>query len=197
MEKFQFALFDFDGTVSLIREGWQKIGELLDLDWLERHEEYCRRYGVPPLYTHYSEFFPYMDRFYQTEVFFKPGALEYLQALKAQGVTLAILSATPTELIRHGLRHLGGEDLFDYVFSTREIGISKSFPGSFEHCLKIMGATLENTVLFEDALYSIATAKGMGMTVYAVSERCSRKNRERIQAIADRYACNMTEFLEK
>lgn len=215
MEKFQFALFDFDGTLVDSQWAWQtllprvlkekygvtvpeeEIGELLDLDWLERHGEYCRRYGLPPLYAHYSELFPYMDRFYQTEVFFKPGAEEYLRALKKQGVTLAILSATPTALIRNGLRRLGGEELFDYIFSTREIGISKRFPGSFEHCLKAMGATVENTVLFEDALYSMTTAKEMGMTVYAVSERCSRKDRDKILALADRYACNMTEFLGK
>ncbi len=215
MEQFQFALFDFDGTLVDSQWAWQtmlprvmkerygitvpeeEIEELLDIDWLERHEEYCRRYGLPPLYGHYSEFFPYMDRFYQNEVFFKPGAEEYLRALKGQGVTLAILSATPTELIRHGLRRLEAEDLFDFVFSAWEIGVSKSKPGSFEYCLNAMGATPENTVLFEDALYSMTTAKGMGMTVYAVSERCSRKDREKILALADRYARNMTEFLEK
>jgi len=214
MQKFQFALFDFDGTLVDSQWAWQtmlprvlrekgievpeeEIEELLDVDWLSRHGEYCRRYGLPPLYTHHSEFFPYMDRFYREEVFFKPGAEEYLRELKRQGVTLAILSATPVPMIRHGLQRLGAEDLFDYVFSSREIGIPKSQPGSFEYCLNAMGATLKNTVLFEDALYSIATAKGMGMTVYAVSERCSRRNLKEIQRLADRYAVSMTEFLKE
>ncbi len=214
MKDFQYALFDFDGT--LVDSQWffrtimprlfmergyeipeEEIEECLDLGWLDKHDVYRERFGVKePLFRHYSELFEYVDRFYQNELFWKPGAEEYLRELRKQGKRIALFTATPEKIVRRGLEHLGGIEFFDSVFSVETIGLKKNNPDSFRYCLNAMGATVENTVLFEDALYSIRTAKSIGMTVYAVRERCSRLEEAEIRALADRYAIKMTEFLD-
>ena len=53
------------------------------------------------------------------------------------------------------------------------------------------------SVFFEDALYSIRTAKEFGMTVYAVHEICSIADKDAICAIADGYEMLLTDYLDR
>lgn len=214
MKKLKYAIFDFDGTLVDSQWCWQTmllrailerghaldyddVEPCLDVEWLSRHEELRAKYGIEePLFTDYHQFHPYIDRFYCNEVCWKPGALEYLEHLKKQGVVLVIFSTTPEYLLRHALTHLGAEDLFDVIFSGHDRGWSKSDPQSFRRCMTELNASAEECVMFEDSLYSIQSAKAAGMTVYAVKERCFRQNREKIREIADRYAQYLTDFIE-
>lgn len=207
------AIFDFDGTLVDSQWCWQtmllrvlqergyEIDEAdveisLDVDWLSRHEELCKKYGAEPLFADHREFHPYMERFYRTGVRWKPGAEEYLRHLKAKGVRLAVFSVTPRYLLRQAIATLGAEDLFDEVFSGSDRNWSKKDPQAFRNCMAEFGATPEDCVLFEDSLYSISTAKEAGMTVWAVKERCFRQNREKIRAVADRFADRLTDFID-
>lgn len=214
MKDFRVALFDFDGTLADSQWYWrtiiprifmergyeisdEEVEESLDLGWLDRHDFYRERFGIQePLFDHPKDLFPYFEHFYQNEVFWKPGAVEYLRELKKQGKVIALFTATPEYMVRDALRFLEGEEYFDYIFSVPTIGMKKNNPDSFRYCLKEMGATAEETVLFEDSLYSMKTAKSLGMRVYAVHERCSRLQETEIRALADRYAMKLTEFLE-
>lgn len=213
MADFKYGIFDFDGTLVDSQWCWQTmllrviaergiavdeadVEVSLDVDWLSRHDELREKYGIKePLFSNYREFDPYMERFYRNEVCWKPGALEYLEYLKNQGVVLAIYSATPEYLLRSALEHLGQPSLFDRIFSGRDRRWSKSNPQSFCDCMKELGTSVDDCVMFEDSLYSIRSAKEAGMRVYAVRERCFRQNRESIRALADRFADRMTDFI--
>lgn len=215
MNDFKYAIFDFDGTLADSQWYWctlmprifmekgypvtdEDVEANLDCDWLDYHNIFRERFGIKePLFHRGEELFPRVEEFYRTEVFWKPTVLEYLGELKRRGVVLSICSATREPMIRTALRHLEGEHLFDYVFSTKSIGIEKGDPRCFEYCLAQMGATVENTVLFEDALYSLRTAKSMGMRAYAVQERTNRRFEAEIRATADRFAVRMIEFLRE
>jgi beta-phosphoglucomutase-like phosphatase (HAD superfamily) len=60
-----------------------------------------------------------------------------------------------------------------------------------------MGVSPESCLMVEDFLPSIKTAKSLGMTVYAIYEKCFDSDRDQIKALADRYAKqSMIEFLK-
>lgn len=213
MDGFKYAIFDFDGTLADSQWYWQTmmprifmekgypvtdqdVEACLDCGWLDYYNIFRERFGVKePLFRHWTDLLSRVEEFYRNEVYWKPTVPEYLQKLKEQDVTLSIFSATPEPLLRVALKRLEGEKYFDRIFSVATIGIGKNDPKSFQYCLQQLGASLDNTVLFEDALYSIETAKSMGMTVYAVRDRGNRLNEDKIRALADHYAVYMKEFI--
>ena len=211
---FSVAIFDFDGTLADSQWCWQTmllrklrqrgiavededVELCLDRDWLSRHEELLRKYGVSePLFSDYHELHSEMERFYREEVFWKPGAREYLEYLKKKGVKPVLYSTTPERLLRCALDRLQGQDLFDVIFSGEDRGWSKGDPESFRLCMAELGVTPEECVLFEDSLYSIRSAKEAGMRVFAVRERCFQQNRDTIRRLADRYGDSLMDFAE-
>lgn len=175
--KFRFALFDFDGTLSLIREGWQDVmvpyfvDEIRttprcesrgDVDLVVREfvtrltgkqtiyqcfqlaEEIRKRGGTPgePLaYKH-----EYLARLWTRiqdrvaglksgdvfpERWLLRGAVEFLEALKARGVSLYLASGTDSQFVVDEARalridHYFGENIYaaldDYkAFSKQQI----------------------------------------------------------------------------
>ena len=214
MKQGSWAIFDFDGTLVDSQWVWQTmllrvlaergheideadVERCLDRDWLAFHAEFLEKYGeAKPLFSHYRDLHAYMEIFYRDRVLWKPGAREYLEYLKEQGVRLAIYSTTPEYLLRTALGRLEATDLFDVLISGEDRGWSKKDPESFRKCMDLLGTDTEHCVMFEDSLYSIRSAKEAGMTVYAVQERCFRHNREKICALADRFGVHLTDFME-
>lgn len=207
-------IFDFDGTVSDSQWYWRRLIPQVLLDRgipvTEEHFARCKFMSADVRWQYLKEEFGLseedaptfeekmvcLENYYRTANRFKPGALEYLKSLKAQGKTLALFSATRKESLQIGVESLGVTEIFDYIFSATEIGVGKGKPESYLHCLQKMGAAPENCVMVEDALYSMKTAKSLGITVYAVAEGCFEPMKEEILALADKYCEDFREFME-
>jgi beta-phosphoglucomutase-like phosphatase (HAD superfamily) len=99
-------------------------------------------------------------------------------------------------ILVHGIETLKADRYFDYIFSTSEIGAGKSDPKSYQHCLNAMGATAEEAVMFEDAAYSMKTAKEAGLRVVAVHERCKQFEIDEIRSLCDLYVYDLRECME-
>ena len=214
MRKIKYALFDFDGTLvdsqwfwntiilHMLRDKGHPVGDE-DLEFSMktpfpvRLKTLFEKYGEDPATYTTEDAYVYVTRFYDTALFWKPGALEFLTELKRRGIQIALCSATRKEMLDVALKHLGAEDLFDHCFSVPTVGVGKDNPEYFAHCLNALGATKEDAVFFEDALYSIRTAKEFGMTVYAVHEICSITDKDAICAIADGYEMLLTDYLDR
>ncbi len=208
-------IFDFDGTVSDSQWFWRRLipQALLDrgIPLTEEDFSFCKFISSEERWTYlkekygltesdiptFEELMACLDRYYLSANQCKPGAVEYLKALKDQGKTLAIFTATRGSSVGPALRHLGIDGYFDYVFSARDIGIGKGDPESFRFCLRKMGTTPERCVMVEDSLYSMKTAKSLGIMVYGVYDSCFVADREQIVALAEKYAVNLTDFLEE
>lgn len=207
-------IFDFDGTVSDSQWFWRRLIPQVLLERgvpvTEDDFAYCKFMSATDRWQYLKEKFGLseednptfeekmacLENYYRTGNRFKPGALEYLKSLKAQGKTLALFSATRLPSLRIGAERLGVMEIFDYIFSASEIGVGKGNPDSYRHCLREMGAEPENCVMVEDAPYSMKTAKSLGMTVYAVSESCFELMKDEIVALADKYCDDFREWME-
>lgn len=127
-----------------------------------------------------------MVDFYANRVEMKPGAKEFLQHLKENGVKMCIATATASELVSVAMEHCGLYEYFPKVFSCGDIGKGKDQPDIFLQAAAWLGEQTEDTWLFEDSLTAIETAKKIGMPVIGIYDQYNF-GQERIEALAETY----------
>jgi HAD superfamily hydrolase (TIGR01509 family) len=107
---------------------------------------------------------------YAEEIPLKPGAKEYLEFLKNQGIHIGLVTACAPELCTACLKNNGIDRMFDAITYVDDVGKGKDFPDIYIECLRRLNAEPKNTVLFEDILTGLRTAKKIGLRVVAVEE---------------------------
>lgn len=127
-----------------------------------------------------------LERYYRFEVSLKPGVAELLAQLQASGVKLCIATATDRYLVETALERCGVLSCFGAIFTCNEVGHGKDEPDIFEEALRFLGTEKAETVVFDDALYAVRTAKEAGFPV-AVIYDSHEKNQEGLRALADFY----------
>lgn len=135
------------------------------------------------------------QRAYNTVIGVKPGVVGFLNRLRAANIPMLVATNTRRELTEDGLRHNGLLDYFQGIVTCPEVGQGKKEgPAVYETALARLGGTRADTVVFEDALYPIRTAKRAGFRVAAVYDASSRNEEEEIRALADFYCSSYDEI---
>ena len=127
-----------------------------------------------------------LERYYRFEVSMRPGVAELLAQLQASGVKLCIATATDRYLVEAALERCGVLSCFGAIFTCNEVGHGKDEPDIFEEALRFLGTEKAETVVFDDALYAVRTAKEAGFPV-AVIYDSHEKSQEGLRALADFY----------
>lgn len=205
------AIFDLDGTLLDSMRIWDTIGEdyllsrgirprenlrevFRSMSLQEAAEYYIEHYGLTESPKEIMEGVDAMiGDFYLREAKVKPGVAEFLEKLRAAGVKLCIATATDRRLTEEALRRKGILSFFSGMLTCGEIGRGKSEPDIFLAALRLLGTERERTVVFEDALHAVRTAKAAGFPVAAVEDPSSEADREAIRAEADWYFATMEE----
>lgn len=199
------AIFDVDGTLLDSMYLWDRVGEdylqgkgiapLPDMEERVRTmsmmqiAQYCQQaYGMTePAQQIIDEINGMVLEKYRNEVQPKPGVKALLSMLREKGVALAVATASDRCLIEEALERTGLLPYFDVFLTCSEVGAGKDSPAIFYTACKAMGTRSEETVLFEDSLYSMKTAKKEGFLVAAVFDESAAGETEEIQQLADWY----------
>ena len=136
-----------------------------------------------------------MGRHYREDVERKPGVLEYLQKLKAEGCRLCVATATEEDMAHLCLRRLGLEDCFEFLLSCQTLGIGKDNPEIYLQAAKRLGAQPEECVVFEDALFAAQTAKQAGFYTAAVQDDNQARDWAELSALADEVILDWRDLL--
>ena len=105
------------------------------------------------------------------------------------------MAALPlTEESLKGLGRLKIIDYFDRLFTCNEIGAGKDEPDIFLAAAGFMDTLPNETLVFEDALYAIKTAKAAGFKVIGVFDASSFENTDEIKQISDIYIEELDEL---
>ena len=181
--KLKCVIFDFDGTLFDSMYLWDTVAEsyvrsrgkepkptvreeVRALSLLQAAEHLKKEYDLAETP---EEIMAGIDRiiehFYRDEVQPKPGVVPFLKELRAKGVDVCIATATDRYLIESALRRCGIENLFDAIFTCSEVGHGKDEPVIFRRAMEHFGAQRGSTVVFEDAIHAIETAKKDGFAV--------------------------------
>ena len=137
----------------------------------------------------------YIRDAYLYEVPLKPFVREYLEQEKKAGTRMCVLTASERSYIYPAMERLDILQYFDTVLTCTELGHFKSEATVFHMAMEEIGGTLENTIVFEDAIYAIASAKKGGHMVYAVEDAATAADREEIAKLADKCITSYKELL--
>ena len=127
-----------------------------------------------------------VEDFYIYDVLPKPGVTAFLERTKQEGIPMCIATASDRYQVEAALRRCNMAHFFDAIFTCTEVGHGKDHPSIFRQATTHFGADRSNSLVFEDALHAIQTAKADGFTVAAVFDP-SEKQQEKIKSLADYY----------
>lgn len=204
MENIKYAIFDVDGTLTDSMHIWDTCGgAYLMMRGITPHagETFRTRgyregitymieeYNLPLTYDELmAELLKILEYYYFNIAEAKPGVKDFLEKMQKNGVKMCIITATNQYLIDKALERNGILKYFSKVFSTVDIGKHKDKPEIFNIAKDFLGAEKsEDVFVFEDALYSMKTAKSAGYKVIAVEDYSAEPDREEIKKLADYY----------
>ena len=202
--KIKCAIFDFDGTLFDSMFIWDNVGEIYlhslgkepkasmreDVRTLSLYQSACyfkEEYGivlsVEEIMAGINQI---IEHFYIYEVQPKASVVTFLNELKQQGIFMCIATASDRYQIEAALKRCGMEEIFETIFTCTEVGHGKDEPEIFRKAMEHFDADRSNTVVFEDALHAIQTAKTDGFIVASVFDS-SEKRQDKIRDISDCY----------
>ena len=205
------AIFDVDGTLLDSMFIWDTIGEAYlrsigyqpkenlnetfkNMSLHQAARYYQTEYGVTQSIDEIMDGVNAMlERYYRFEVPLKPGVAELLEWLRQDGVKLCIATATDRHLVEAALDRCGVLSCFGEIFTCNEVGHGKDEPDIFEEALRFLGTEKAETVVFDDALYAVRTAKEAGFPVAAVYDS-HEKAQDQIRMLADVYLEELTQL---
>ena len=131
---------------------------------------------------------------YRNSIPLKRGAEAFVRKLKRDHVLMCIATATHRDLAEAALFRLGIADCFCGILSCGEAGMGKDDPEFFVKALALLQTQKCETIVFEDALHAIKTAKSAGFYVAAIYDKSADADEAEIRAIADRYLNSFEEW---
>ncbi len=208
-------IFDMDGTVldsmghsDQNRAGYLKslgveltkdeLKELKTVGWSEtstwinkvRNTNFSKKAfydGV--LETHYNG--------YRNSYELIPGFLDFLDYLDEKNIKYAIATATRLYGAEDVFNRLGIIDRFEFIITEGRVGQTKNHPDIYHKAAQMLGSDTSNTIVFEDALYAVKTAKEAGYKTIAVKEAVYKDDEAEIREISDFIIEDFNELLNR
>lgn len=202
--KIKYAIFDFDGTLFDSMPIWDSVGETYltslgkkpkpslreDVRALSLYQAACYLKREYELKLSENEIMDGINRiiedFYIHKVRPKSGAAGFLEKMKDAGISMCIATASERYQIEAALRRCGLYGYFEEILTCSETGHGKDEPFIFQKAMKCLGADYGTTVVFEDAIHAVKTAKAGGFMVAAVYDE-SEEHQSEIRDISDCY----------
>ena len=135
-------------------------------------------------------------RLYATKVFPKPGAVEFLDQLKKDGIRLGIATSNDREIAEAALKGRGLTKYFDSVRTSSEVASGKPAPDVYLKVAEDINVDPGNCLVFEDVIKGILAGKNAGMEVCAVDDEFTRADKAAKKAAADYFIRDFFDVLK-
>lgn len=196
------AVFDFDGTLFDSMPVWDTAGEdflrsagisaeknlgtvlsRMSLDQAAAYlrETYCPAFSAEAVKQGITGV---VRDAYAFSVLPKPGVPDFLDALARRGIRMCIATASERPQIEAALRRCGLQHFFAGILTCSDVGYGKDEPVIFREALRLLDSSRRDTLVFEDALHALQTAKADGFFTVAVPD-AHEKEKEAVLAAAD------------
>lgn len=211
------AIFDIDGTIIDSMKIWNNLGEryLLKLgiqpetnlskilypmtlnessSYLKKH--YFLTYSTDKIKQDLLEI---LNDFYYFEVPSKKGVNEFLTTLKKLNIPMVLSTSGNKNLSIAALKRLNLLKYFKTIFTCDELQTTKKEPHIFYKAAHYINSKPQHTLVFEDNLDAINTAKENGFITIAIEDESNIYNKKIIQTSGDYYLddFNNNEFFTK
>ena len=125
----------------------------------------------------------------------KEDVTEVLLALKAQGASLNVLTASTHLTLDACLKRLGLWPLFDHIWSCDDFNTTKTDPDIYLQAAKRLNRSVKEILFLDDNLNANLTAKTAGMQVCGVYDESSKDCVDQMKASTNLYIFNFKELL--
>lgn len=205
------AIFDVDGTILDTTEMWNSLPErylaacgitvdgaalserMRSMSLPEAGEFLRTEYGLPYSVDEILRQVSDMTRkFFAEEVELRAGIPSLLFELHKRGVRMSVATAGDRELILAAFRRHGIDGFFEGIATCSEYG-SKHSPEVFLAAAEIVGGKPSQTLVFEDSLFAVRTAKAAGFVTAAVRD-IGEDKQDDLQREADFYALSPEQY---
>ena len=212
-EDYAACIFDLDGT--LVDSMWM---------WHELDQNYLARFGIeypddlqlkiagmsfPEVADYFKERFQLPDDvqtmmrdweemavlFYRSKVPPKPGAVEFLRALRTQKKRIAIATSNAMRMVNAVLESLEIRDYFEIIVTASEVNAGKPKPDIYLEAARRLNLSPAHCLVFEDIPEGILAGKRAGMTVCAVRDSFSEAMEEEKRTLSDYMITDYRELL--
>lgn len=199
------AIFDLDGTLMDSMFIWEHIGE----DYLISRgitpekglNEKFKSLSIKQAAEYYQNVYHIKDsveeiingvnsmieHYYADVVKAKEGVASLLLHFKKNNIKMCIATATDKYMVEAALKNNNLLEYFSDILTCNQVGYGKDTPVIYEKSLEILGTKKDETLVFEDAVYAIETAKKAGFIVVGVEDKFSSLEKEKIQKLSDIY----------
>ena len=213
LHNMEYAIFDLDGTLLDSMPIWVNLGETVlkslgiipDAETTERFRTMTLTQSSYYIKEHFplqisaeellKLFTDTVRKGYEEEAPLKPHAMEFLKLLKSKNIKMCVATASERHLSEAALKRTGALPYLEFLITCSDIGKTKETPDIYLEAMQKLGGTLQNTVVFEDSLFSIRSAKKGGFPVIALQDACADKEKETIKNIADSYLESFQELI--
>jgi len=204
-------IFDLDGTLLDSMDAWDNIGEeYLTLKGIKNIPQKLKEALRPMSLKQAAEYFIsdcgiqlspqqimeavnlMIEDHYKYKLELKKGVREFLE--KYSHLKMCIATATDRHLVEYALKRLDIDRYFSFIITSTEAGTSKQSPEIFIKAAEKLGLSVDEVIVFEDALHAIKTAKLAGFYTVGVREDLFMDDRDKIIEISDCYVENLKEF---
>lgn len=195
-------IFDMDGTILDSMPMWATIAsdyldsydiphdddvnKLIEAYTLENAAKYFIELGLDKTVDEIiKDIYDFSFNKYKNEILAKPDMTELLKKLHETGETIILLSASPVQCAVAAFKRLNILEYFDKLFSCQDFETDKTVPKTFINVAASLGFKPEDVIVYEDALYSIRSAKAAGCKTVAIYDDFARNEWDEILKTAD------------
>lgn len=212
---YEAVIFDMDGTLIDSMWIWKRVDEKFfkqhDIAMPETLQKDIESLSMDDTAKYFLEHFPLnytpeeligiwndMAHYeYRNEVFYKEGALEFIEQLKKTGVKMGIATSNSRELVEAVDEHLHFMKYMDCVITSKEVPNGKPNPDIYLAVAEKLAVKPEKCLVFEDVIGGLTAGIRAGMDTCAVQDSFSYENWEEKRKMATFAIESYTELLEK
>lgn len=197
------VLFDFDGVIADTESQYTYFWNKMGMDYLGL-EDFGHTIKGQTLVQIFGKFFdgmvkeqeeivPQLNAFEQNMSYdYIPGAFEFMQELKKRGIRSAIVtSSNDIKMSNAYAAHPELHDLVDAVLTSEHFSKSKPDPECFLKGMEVLGATPQETIVFEDSFHGISAGRASGAKVIGLA---TTNKREALTPLCDMVIDDFTQI---
>ena len=206
------VIFDIDGVLLDSMKIWNDLGarylikngiqpeeglnKILFSMSMEQGADYLREHYVPDRTREelLEGIRGMLEDFYFHEVDLKPGARELVTYFSSNNLPVTAATSSPRQQIERALERNGLLEYIDRIFTNSEVGESKHSPKIYNMAAQYMNTSPEETLVFEDSLYALKTAKDAGYITVGVYDEYGESDVEGLKNTADIFLNRIDDF---